>query len=104
MTRTVCHISIGFALLLALLAPSLLAQTHYDTSPPAQTGTQVYGSYFGTDFDQVGLYNGNLQVRIPLYDLPGRDISVARVLVYNNQKWEQRDCGGYTCGQYTGGW
>jgi hypothetical protein len=89
---------------LFVLNLELAAQTLYDTSPPAQTGTQVYGSYFSTDVDQVSLFNGNLNLHIPLYSLPGRELSAGRMAAYNGQKWEQRDCGGYPCGQFTGGW
>jgi hypothetical protein len=94
---------LGSNLLVAAVGPAL-SQTLYDTSPNSQTGTQVYGAYFSSDVDQVGLYNGNLSVRIPLFDLPGRELSAGRSLVYNAANWDQKDCGGFPCGQYTGGW
>jgi hypothetical protein len=53
-------------LLVAVSVTPALAQTNYDTSPPAQTGAQVYGSYFAADIDSIGLFNGNLHLAIPL--------------------------------------
>ena len=50
------------------------AQTSYDTSPGAQTGQQIYGSYFGSDIDSIGLFNGNLNLNISLVSLPGREL------------------------------
>ena len=83
---------------------SLSAQTSYDTSPQAQTGQQIYGSYFGTDIDTIGLYNGNLTLSIPLFSLPGRELPYGLTLTYNSQKWQSNTCSGSPCGQYTGGW
>src|SRR5205814_2214271 len=94
-----------------LLCPCLsaFAQTNYDTSPKAQTGEQVYGSYFGTDVDTVGLYNGNLSLHIGLIQLPGRELPMGVSFSFNNEKWELQSCpdaegGSYNCGLYTGGW
>jgi hypothetical protein len=81
-----------------------LAQTNYNTSPSAQTGQQVYGSYFGADIDAVNLYNGNLNLNIPLFSLPGRELPVGISLSYNTGQWEQTLCGSDPCGYYTGGW
>jgi hypothetical protein len=52
------------------LATPLFAQTQYDTSPGAQTGVQLFGSYFATDIDSVSNFNGNLHLSIPLFSLP----------------------------------
>src|SRR5438552_19183653 len=85
------------------------SQTQYDTSPGAQTGVQVYGSYFASDIDTIGLYNGNVSLKIDLFSLPGRELSTNLGFSYNSEKWEQKSCtdgsgGTYTCSQYTGGW
>lgn len=96
--------AIFVAVILVSAAIDLSAQTDYDTSPQAQTGQQVYGSYFGTNIDSVGLYNGNLSLSIPLFSLPGRELPYGLTLTYNSQKWEQMDCSGSPCGLYTGGW
>lgn len=97
--------------LLVLLPAAAIAQTTIDTAPPAQTGQQVYGSYFSSDVDTVGLYNGNLMLNIGLFSLPGREIPLGLSLSYNNQKyqtlwWSDGSAGfvvdAYTI--YTGGW
>ena len=92
------------ALYWVVVAGIASAQTDYDTSPGAQTGQQAYGSYFNPSVDSVGLYNGNLNVVIPLFTIPGRELPVTLSAVYNSQKWEEEDCGGYDCGFYAGGW
>ena len=104
------HIYVSFvsiAFVSILLRPAAFAQTPqpgYDTSPGAQTGQQVFGSYFSSDIDTVGVYNGNVLLQIGLISLPGREISIHLGVSYNSQKWEQVDCGGVACGEYTGGW
>ena len=85
-------------------AAALRAQTNYDTAPQSQTGEQIYGSYFGSNIDTVGLYNGNLTLSIPVFSLPGRELPYGITLVYNAQKWQSDSCSGYPCGLYTGGW
>jgi RHS repeat-associated protein len=94
-------LTLGFVLSAAAVAA---AQTNYDTSPGAQSGTPAYGSYFSASIDNVNVYNGNLNLTIPLFSLPGRELPMGVVLVYNNRGWEPQNCGGYTCGLYTGGW
>src|SRR5437867_11476009 len=81
--------TLSFALLLVCVAPRQgFSQTMYDTSPPAQTGEQIYGSYFSTDIDTVGLFNGNLHVGVGLLSRTGRELSTSLGFSYNNQKWE----------------
>src|SRR2546426_667518 len=79
-------------------------QPVFDTSPNGQTGIQVFGSYFRADIDTIGLCNGNIVLRIPLISLSGREIALSLNVAYNSQKWERADCGGLSCGEYTGGW
>jgi hypothetical protein len=86
------------------LAAPLFAQTQYDTSPGAQTGVQVFGSYFAADIDSVSNFNGNLHLSIPLFSLPGRELSYGLSLSYNAQKWEGDYVYGNQYGHYTGGW
>src|SRR5438094_4337709 len=76
----------------------------YDTSPNGQTGQQVFGSYFSSDLDTIGPYNGNVLLQISLINLPGREIPMRVGISYNSQEWDQVDCGGVACGEYTGGW
>jgi hypothetical protein len=88
---TVCRRAYVIAITLAIVLAGTWkasAQTNYDTSPSAQTGVQVYGSYFATDIDTIGLFNGNLHLSIPLFSLPGRELPYGLSLVYNAQKWE----------------
>src|SRR5262249_28205524 len=49
-------------------------------------------------------YNGNVMLNINLFSQPGRELSSGLALSYNSEKWEQQNCGGYTCWVYTGGW
>ena len=92
------------ALLICLAAFPVLAQTNYDTSPGSQTGTPAYGAFFSAGIDNINVYNGNLNVNIPLFSLPGRELSMGISLTYNSKAWESRTCGGSTCWDHTGGW
>ena len=92
-------------LLYGLLVSGLaLAQSEYDTSPDAQSGRQAYGSYFDIGIDSVNLFNGNINLTIPLISQSGRELGVTLKAVYNSQKWEEDSCSGYDCGRYVGGW
>src|SRR5215471_13080820 len=99
----ICRIGLRL-LILSFITVNVFGQTNYDTSPQSQTGTQVYGSYFSSGIDTIGLYNGNLTLSIPLFSLPGRELPYGLTLTYNSQKWQQNSCSGSPCGQYTGGW
>ena len=57
-----------------LIAAQAAAQTNYDTSPNGQTGEKIFGSYFAAGIDTVGIFNGNLNLSIPLFSLPGREL------------------------------
>jgi RHS repeat-associated protein len=95
----------AFILITAVIG---FSQAQYDTSPQAQTGNQPYGSYFASDIDNINAFNGNLNINISLFTLPGRQLSTGVGFAYNSQKWEQQICndGGNQiyCGYYTGGW
>jgi RHS repeat-associated protein len=94
--------------LMMAAAPLSFGQAQYDTAPQAQTGEQVYGSYFKSELDSIGIFNGNLSMSISLFSLPGREIPMKVGFTYNSQKWEAQSCddgaGPYDCGYYTGGW
>ncbi len=45
------------------------------------------GVFTGSNFDNVQLNNGNLHIEIPLWSTPGRGLSVAYKLVYDNKGW-----------------
>jgi hypothetical protein len=95
---------VATVLAMGLGAAQAGAQTSYDTSPGGQTGVQVFGSYFAADIDTVSIYNGNLNLSIPLFSLPGRELPYGLALTYNAQKWEQDYVSGAIVGRYTGGW
>ena len=80
------------------------AQTLHDTSPSGQTGQQVYGSYFSAEVDAVSLYNGNVNINLPLFSLGGRELPVGVSVSYNSLMWASAYCGGTPCARYTGGW
>ncbi len=84
--------------------PSATAGLRGDTSPGAQTGKQAFTSYFSSDIDKIGLYNGNVLLELSILSFPGREIPIDLILSYNSQKWELVDCSGIPCGEYTGGW
>jgi len=54
------------------------------------TGAKVLGSYFKNDIDSVSLTNGNLNVNIPIFSLPGREIPLTLGMTYNSQAIQQR--------------
>lgn len=84
---------------LALLCSQSFAQQQNTTTPNSvimqpQTpagfakGTPALGSYGGSNFDQVNLYNGNLSITLPLASLLGRDgMNASVVLSYNSKIW-----------------
>lgn len=82
--------------LIFLMLPSLaLADgnntSSTDTGTPAALagGTPPLGSFSGSSFDHINLYNGNLSFTIPLASLVGRGgLSASVVLSYNSKIWK----------------
>jgi RHS repeat-associated protein len=72
-----------FITFLALFTDGARAQV----DPNIEQGIKPYGSYHGGGIDNVGLTNGNLFVKIPLYSLPqrGGKLKLGFSLVYNNK-------------------
>src|SRR6185295_7626266 len=93
-----------FLFLLSLIPAALYGQTNYNTAPEAQTGVQPYGSYLSSDIDNVNLFNGNLNVNIPLFSLPGRELPVGVSVTYNSGQAASTYCGDDPCIYSTGGW
>lgn len=95
--------SYGYRLYLALMVSltllcghSFAQQTNKASSVVSQPqtpagfvkGTPALGSYGGSNFDQVNLFNGNVSITLPLASLVGRDgMRAAAVLSYNSKIW-----------------
>lgn len=61
-----------------------------DGGTPSATarGTHPFGSYGGSNFDQINLFNGNLSMNFPLATLTGRGgMSGSVLLSYNSKTW-----------------
>jgi len=93
------HAVFVFILLSAVSSPAY--SQPLDPSPEAETGRVRFRSYFEAEVDSINLFNGNLNLNIPLFTLPGRELSTGLRLVYNAQKWDHFAAPG---GVYTGGW
>ncbi|MEW6732370.1 MAG: hypothetical protein AB1489_13665 [Acidobacteriota bacterium] len=62
-----------------------------DRSTPSALapGTNPIGSYGGSNFDSINLFNGNLNLTFPLASLGGRaGLGVSVVLSYNSKIWK----------------
>ena len=57
---------------LLLLASLLGATIHATAQAINEEGIKLYGSFHGSDIDQVNLASGHLEVRIPLISYPQR--------------------------------
>lgn len=86
-------------LILAILFPSLVfaqasqsnggSASSQSTPGALATGAHPLGSYGGSSFDQVNLFNGNLSMSFPLAALGGRAGSGAGIsLSYNSKIWK----------------
>src|SRR3954470_4095905 len=75
----------SFALLLAATAA---AQSPTDGSTPSgfAPGSPA-GSYALSDFDTVNLYNGSLNIRLPLLDIGGRGHAGYPIALHVEKKW-----------------
>ncbi|HNJ40511.1 MAG TPA: YD repeat-containing protein, partial [Acidobacteriota bacterium] len=79
-----------FTLLLLGLNSAQGQQSPTDTGTPAALlkGAHPLGSYSGSSFDQVNLFNGNASFSIPLANLNGRaGLGVGVMLSYNSKVW-----------------
>ena len=61
-----------------------------------QTGERPLGSYFATDIDTVSMTNGNLHLSMPLFNLPGREVSFRLAMDYNSKFLEPRTANNQT--------
>src|SRR6266700_1305094 len=65
-------------------------------TPSATNATNVgfpmNGVFDGTDFENVQIANGGLQIEIPLFSVPGRNgLDVTYKYVYANKQWTARE-------------
>jgi len=76
------------ASLLLLLAATAAAQGSTDGSTPSgfAPGSPA-GSYPLSDFDTVNLYNGTLNIRLPLYNIGGRGGAGYPITLHVEKKW-----------------
>jgi hypothetical protein len=95
-TRSITSTCTGFIRLLFLLAFSILisstakAQTSSTngSTPSGLTRGAPIGSYSLSGFDNVNLYNGNLNFRLPLLAVGGRgSAQMAMTLTVNSKRW-----------------
>jgi hypothetical protein len=54
---------------------------------PMGSGRVPFGSYFDAGVDSINLYNGNVMLDIPLFDIKGRELSTGLRLIYGSQGW-----------------
>jgi len=83
--------------LLILLALCLVCALRTSAQEPTVTnatnvGFPMNGVFDGTDFENVQITNGGLQIEIPLWSSPGRNgLNVTYKYVYSNKQWAARD-------------
>ena len=88
MKTSTCSVSLVF-ILLALLSFEVSAQTsNTDGATPAGLSPGApAGSYSLTGFENVNLYNGNLNVSLPLLSVSGRGSAGYTITLLLEQKW-----------------
>src|SRR5581483_886605 len=73
-----------FGLLLVCLCAFVLGFSQ--SNPNLEAGLKPFGTYQGSEFDSVSLTNGNLNLQIPLIDIPQRGgVKLGYELVYNHK-------------------
>src|SRR6267142_2921359 len=60
-------------------------------------GAPQNAAFRGSDLDTIQVNNGNLMIRIPLWELPGRSISSGQSFVYNSKGFHMTQFCGTTC-------
>jgi RHS repeat-associated protein len=87
-TATAIRYACSIALLLALLSSSVTAQRlgAGTTFPGIEPGAPA-GSYALSGFDTVNLYNGNLNLHLPLFQSAGRGGAQHTIMLSIEQRW-----------------
>lgn len=79
-----------FRVLIGLLILSSLRVAIYADQPSSTTqGGRPAGSYNLSDFDNINLFNGNLNFRLPLLNIGGRGEAHFTISVISENKWTQ---------------
>ena len=92
-TSTTLRYLLGIGIALSLFASEGLAQTTTMTTsngmtPSGLTTGAPNGSYALSGFDNINLFNGNLNFRLPLLSIGGRgDVGAASMLALNTKSW-----------------
>jgi hypothetical protein len=83
------RISAVLAAVLTVVALSISGWSQASTylTPSNRTGTVPFGSYIGSDFENVDLPSGGLNLNIPIYGRKGRGIDQIFVLRYSSKFW-----------------
>lgn len=57
-----------------------------------EQGIKPYGSYHGSDIDQINVSNSHLELRIPLLSYPqrGNRLKLSYIVLYHNPVWNER--------------
>jgi hypothetical protein len=89
----------GLAILLVLVILAAPAASAQIGNPTTESGMKPYGSYHGGDIDTVALFNGKLDLHIPLVSWPQRgNLKFGFTIRYDDPRYtETRDEPG-TCG------
>ncbi|MEW6738168.1 MAG: hypothetical protein AB1489_43240, partial [Acidobacteriota bacterium] len=87
--RVVVSLVVMLSLAVGVQAQSPSSATDQSTPSALAKGSHPLGSYGGSDFDQINLFNGNLSLSFPLASLTGRNgMSTAVTLSYNSKLWK----------------
>ncbi|MEW6735751.1 MAG: hypothetical protein AB1489_30950, partial [Acidobacteriota bacterium] len=87
--RVVVSLVVMLSLAVGVQAQSSSSATDQSTPSALAKGSHPLGSYGGSDFDLVNLFNGNLSLSFPLASLGGRNgMSTAVTLSYNSKLWK----------------
>jgi RHS repeat-associated protein len=86
-----------FSLLVSALV-CINAATAQQNSGPTAVGFPEGGHFIGSEIESVQVNNGNLHVHLPLWSLPGRDVTPTAAYVYDSKGWYPSIvCGVGTC-------
>jgi hypothetical protein len=63
-------------------------QKHFTgATPPARQGDAPVGFYVLTDLETVNLYNGNLNLALPVHDVIGRGDATSALVLPIERRW-----------------
>jgi hypothetical protein len=59
-----------------------------EVNPGTESGLPPYGSFHGSDFDQINLQNGNLHLEIPMFSVKQRGKTFTWRFLYDSPEWK----------------